>query len=159
MAARPDPRTLTRELRLTYGDQLPHGNRVIAGAFPAAPNVPNGLSLEEDYARDLGVKVGDAVTFDVQGVNVDMTVTSLRTIARMDWRTFVERQSEMEQVLRSESTGAYVRMTFQTRDHYRHVVERIAKRCGRGEADIARMAVSLATLRVLEALSLAAHMR
>jgi putative ABC transport system permease protein len=81
---RPRRWTLTRELRLTYGEQLPRGNRVIAGAFPAAPSIPNGLSLEEDYARDLGVKVGDAITFDVQGVYVDMTVTSLRTI---DWRT------------------------------------------------------------------------
>jgi putative ABC transport system permease protein len=81
---RPRRWTLTRELRLTYGEQLPRGNRVIAGAFPAGPSIPNGLSLEEDYARDLGVRVGDAVTLDVQGVNVDLTVTSLRTI---DWRT------------------------------------------------------------------------
>ena len=73
------------------------------------------------------------------------SITSLRTIARMDWRIFVERQSEMEQVLRSEPTGMYARMTFQTRDHYRHVVERIAKRTDRGEADVARMAVALAT--------------
>lgn len=81
---RPRRWTLTRELRLTYGDQLPRGNRVIAGTFPAGPAIPNGLSLEEDYAEDLGVTVGDSVTFDVQGVPVEMTVTSIRTI---DWRT------------------------------------------------------------------------
>ncbi len=82
--SRPRRWTLTRELRLTYGPRLPRGNRVIAGSFPAGPAMPNGLSLEENYAQDLGVTVGDAVTFDVQGVPVDMTVTSLRTI---DWRT------------------------------------------------------------------------
>jgi putative ABC transport system permease protein len=75
---------LTRELRLTYGDQLPRGNRVTKGTFPAGPKIPNGVSLEEDYAADLGVTVGDALTFDVQGVPVDVVVTSLRTI---DWRT------------------------------------------------------------------------
>src|SRR5688572_19674697 len=82
----PRPRRwmLTRELRITYGEQLPRGNRVIAGTFPAAPRVTNGVSIEEDFARDLGVGVGSTLTFDVQGVPVETTVTSLRTI---DWRT------------------------------------------------------------------------
>jgi putative ABC transport system permease protein len=83
---RPRPRrwTLTREQRLTYGRELPRGNRVVAGRFPAGPSVPNGISLEENFARDLGVGVGTPLTFDVQGVPVDVVVTSLRTI---DWRT------------------------------------------------------------------------
>jgi putative ABC transport system permease protein len=81
---RPRRWALTREHRLTYGPQLPRGNRVIAGRFPAAPAVPNGLSIEEDFAEDLGVTVGSTITFDVQGVPVDLNVTSLRAI---DWRT------------------------------------------------------------------------
>src|SRR6185436_14699285 len=75
---------LTREQRLTYGSELPRGNRITAGTFPARPKVPNGVSLEEGYARDLGVHVGSKLTFDVQGVTVDMVVTSLRAV---DWRT------------------------------------------------------------------------
>ena len=35
-------------------------------------------------------------------------------------------------------------MTFATRDRYRHVVERIAKRTGRREASVAQWAVDLA---------------
>ena len=83
---RPRPRrwTLTREQRLTYGRELPRGNRVVAGRFPAGPSVPNGISLEENFARDLGVGVGTPLTFDVQGVPVETVVTSLRAI---DWRT------------------------------------------------------------------------
>jgi putative ABC transport system permease protein len=81
---RPRRWALTREHRLTYGPELPRGNRVIAGRFPAAPSVPNGLSVEEGFARDLGVGVGSTITFDVQGVPVDLAVTSIRTI---DWRT------------------------------------------------------------------------
>ena len=83
---RPHPRrwTRTREQRITYGDALPRGNRVVAGSFPAAPGVANGISLEENFARDLGVGVGTPVTFDVQGVPVEFVVTSLRTV---DWRT------------------------------------------------------------------------
>jgi putative ABC transport system permease protein len=81
---RPRPRrwTLTREQRITYGDSLPKGNRVIAGVFPS--KAPNGVSIEEGFARDLGVDVGSTLTLDVQGVPVELTVTSLRTV---DWRT------------------------------------------------------------------------
>ena len=69
------------------------------------------------------------------------SITSLRTIARMDWKTFVEGQSAVEAELRRDPAGVYGRMTFATRDHYRHVVERIAKRTGRKEAEVAREAV------------------
>ena len=75
---------LTREQRITYGSALPRGNRVTAGKFPAGPVVPNGVSIEEGFARDLGVSVGSRITLDVQGVPVDLAVTSLRTV---DWRT------------------------------------------------------------------------
>ena len=42
----------------------------------------------------------------------------------------------MEAVLRDDPAGAYARMTFATRDQYRHVVERIAQRTGRDEAAV-----------------------
>jgi putative ABC transport system permease protein len=81
----PRPRrwTLTREQRITYGQSLPRGNRVTAGAFPSG--TPNGISIEEGFAEDLAVGVGSKITLDVQGVPVELTVTSLRTV---DWRTF-----------------------------------------------------------------------
>jgi cyclic beta-1,2-glucan synthetase len=73
------------------------------------------------------------------------SITSLRAIARMDWETFVEAQSAMEAELRRDPARVYERMTFATRDHYRHVVERIAKRTGRDEAAVAREAIGLST--------------
>jgi cyclic beta-1,2-glucan synthetase len=72
------------------------------------------------------------------------SITSLRTIAHLDWRTFVERHSAMEAVLRGDPATFYSRMTFGTRDRYRNVVERIAKRTGLREEDVARTAVDLA---------------
>lgn len=79
---RPQGWILRRELRITYGDSLPRGNRVIAGTFPSGQ--PGGVSIESGFAADLGVDVGSTLTLDIQGVPVDLTVTSLRTI---DWRT------------------------------------------------------------------------
>ncbi|HEX6106091.1 MAG TPA: hypothetical protein VFZ26_10945, partial [Gemmatimonadales bacterium] len=71
------------------------------------------------------------------------SITSLRAIARMDWEQFVEGQSLLEAELRRDPAGVYPRMTFATRDHYRHVVEQIAKRTGREEGAVARAAVGL----------------
>ncbi|HEX8432373.1 MAG TPA: hypothetical protein VF625_13875, partial [Longimicrobium sp.] len=72
------------------------------------------------------------------------SITSLRTIAHLDWKQFVERQSAMEAVLRQDPTGVYPRMTFATRDEYRHVVERVARRTRQGEEAVARAAIELA---------------
>ena len=75
------------------------------------------------------------------------SITSLRTVARMDWRAIVERQSVVETVLRQDPSAFYTRMTFATRDHYRHVVERVAKRTGREQASVAQLAIDLARFR------------
>jgi len=77
-------------------------------------------------------------------VTVANSISSLRTIARLDWRDFVESQSATEKVLSKDPGGHYREMTFGTRDHYRHVVEHIAKRTKRPEESIAEAALSLA---------------
>ncbi|HTQ78835.1 MAG TPA: FtsX-like permease family protein [Thermoanaerobaculia bacterium] len=75
---------LTREQRLTYMERLPEDNVVVEGKLWSAPGVAE-VSLEEEFARDLGVHLGSVLRFDIQGVPVDLTVTSLR---RVDWKTF-----------------------------------------------------------------------
>jgi putative ABC transport system permease protein len=75
---------LTREQRLTYGEQLPEDNRLVEGALWANDQVDE-ISVEEDFARDLGLSVGSVLRFDIQGTEIDLTVTSLRSV---DWRTF-----------------------------------------------------------------------
>jgi cyclic beta-1,2-glucan synthetase len=46
----------------------------------------------------------------------------------LDWREFVESMSHVEKVLHSDPAGAYLSMDFNTRDHYRHIIEKIAKK-------------------------------
>jgi putative ABC transport system permease protein len=75
---------LTREQRLTWRSELPADNVLVEGALwsdPAAAEV----SIEEGFAEDLGVGLGSRLTFDVQGVQVDLLVTSIRTV---DWASF-----------------------------------------------------------------------
>lgn len=78
--------TLRREYRSTYRGELSDSERVTAGKFtgqaaPGADVVP--VSVEEGLARDLHVKLGDEIVFDVQGVPLRARVGSLRQV---DWR-------------------------------------------------------------------------
>ncbi len=112
------------------------------GASPA-------LAWLEHWMRDAGVSPETSVALSthratVTGLLMANSITSLRDIGRRDWRHFVERQSVMEAVLHTDPSGFYPKMTFATRDAYRHVVERIAKRSGHGEAAVAHWAIDLA---------------
>lgn len=76
--------------------------------------------------------------------SVSNSIGSLRFLLKMDWREFVETMSVVEKVLREDPADVYVRMDFVTRDHYRHVVEKIAQNSPIFERDIAQKAIDLA---------------
>ncbi|HEY0515419.1 MAG TPA: FtsX-like permease family protein [Thermoanaerobaculia bacterium] len=75
---------LTREQRLTYMRELPKDNKIVAGALWSDPARPE-VSLEKGFAEEIGAHLGSTLTFNVQGVPLDLEVTSLRTV---DWGTF-----------------------------------------------------------------------
>ncbi|MCX5745541.1 MAG: hypothetical protein NT062_23945, partial [Proteobacteria bacterium] len=76
-------------------------------------------------------------------VSIGNCIGSLRSIATIDWRDFVEATSGVERTLREDPT--YATMDFTTRDRYRHVVEAIARRSSKSEEDVACAAVHLAS--------------
>lgn len=75
---------LTREQRLTWMSELPADNRIVEGALWSDPERLE-VSLEQDFAADLGAKLGSVLAFDVQGVAVELVVTSIRTV---EWESF-----------------------------------------------------------------------
>jgi len=75
---------LTREQRLTYLERLPDDNTLIAGTLWSDPGRAE-VSVEEEFARGLGIGVGSTLAFDVQGVPVELAVTSLRKVR---WESF-----------------------------------------------------------------------
>ncbi|HZT60529.1 MAG TPA: protein ndvB, partial [Pyrinomonadaceae bacterium] len=77
-------------------------------------------------------------------VTVGNIITSMRLLSTLDWRDFFESVSLIDPLLGSDPAGVYARMNFQTRDRYRHVIERIAKRTGADELEVARGALRLA---------------
>jgi putative ABC transport system permease protein len=75
---------LTREQNLTYLDALPKDNVVVEGKLWSDPDHTE-ISIERDFARDMGVHIGSKVVYDVQGVPLELLVTSLRTV---EWKSF-----------------------------------------------------------------------
>ena len=77
-------------------------------------------------------------------VSISNSIGSLRFLDATDWREFVETMSVVEDTLREDPAGVYSQMDFATRDRYRHVVERAARRGGLSEREVAQKAVDLA---------------
>jgi putative ABC transport system permease protein len=77
---------LQREANLTWTDVLPESNRVTAGTWWGEGYVGDAqISLDADLARNLGVTVGDTVTFNIAGEDIKAPITSLRAI---EWDSF-----------------------------------------------------------------------
>jgi putative ABC transport system permease protein len=75
---------LTREQRLTYLAQLPADNELVEGTLWGADELAE-VSLERDFAAETGLGLGSRLEYEVQGVPVEATVTSLRTV---EWESF-----------------------------------------------------------------------
>ena len=81
---------LRREYRSTYRPEIQASETLVDGKWfgetPARDSAPKAeVSLEQEVAREMGVAIGDVVTWDVQGVEVPTRVTSLRDV---NWARF-----------------------------------------------------------------------
>jgi len=70
---------------LTYAASLPSGAKIVAGKWwPKDYNGPPAISFDAGVARGFGVGVGDTLTLNVLGREIEATIMSLREI---DWRS------------------------------------------------------------------------
>jgi putative ABC transport system permease protein len=75
-----------REANLTWARALRDDNRLVSGNWWAEGDGGGArVSVEQEYAERLGLKLGDTVTYDVAGEPVSATVTSLRDVR---WDSF-----------------------------------------------------------------------
>jgi cellobiose phosphorylase len=133
-----DPPLLTPTFISRFVQQL----RQEFGALPGLMRLEHWIAEEAMSAQEAATRSTERMA--ITQVVMANSITSLRAVGRMEWRTFVEAQSRVEAVLRSDPSGFYTSMTFATRDSYRHSVERIAKRVLLTEEAVAQRAVDLA---------------
>ncbi len=73
-----------RTFNLSYVTQLPESNKIVAGRFWEA-NEARQLSVEEGFAKELGLQLGDVLQFRVAHQEVKAQITSLRSV---QWDSF-----------------------------------------------------------------------
>lgn len=85
---RPSRWALRREYRNTYRDTLAESESLVRGTWwkpnSGGTSRPR-ISVEVDLAGELGVDLGDRITWDVQGVPIETEIANLR---RVDWARF-----------------------------------------------------------------------
>ena len=83
-------------------------------------------------------------------ISVGNCVISLRLVAAQDWKTFFERVSRVEAILRTDPSGVYPLQDFPTRDRQRRAVENLARRSAADERTVASWAVTQAREGMIE---------
>ena len=84
------PWALRREFRSTYRDKPAASETIVAGKWFSDSAVKYArdtgeISLEEGIAKELEVKIGEAISWNVQGVEIPTRITSLRKVV---WTRF-----------------------------------------------------------------------
>ncbi|HET9636396.1 MAG TPA: FtsX-like permease family protein, partial [Gemmatimonadaceae bacterium] len=76
---------LRREFRSTYRDKPAASETIVSGKWFSASSLEQAadtgeISLEDGIAEELKVKLGDQITWNVQGVEIPTRITSLRKV-------------------------------------------------------------------------------
>lgn len=74
-----DTDALSREINFTWGESLPEYNEVVAGQWTSE----NGVSVESKVADQLGLKIGDELSFTINSQRFDAKVNTVREV---EWR-------------------------------------------------------------------------
>ena len=80
-------RAVRRDLSLTWSENLPEGNELLAGQWwqGTASDALPGVSVESKLAESLALQLGDQLTFNVGGIERVAQVSSLRQV---EWDSF-----------------------------------------------------------------------
>lgn len=79
--------SLNRELNLSWSEQLPADNSIVSGQWWSQPLVegePIPVSVETDLIDEIGLKLGDTLTFSIGGLSFDAVIVSSRAL---NWDT------------------------------------------------------------------------
>ncbi len=115
---------LSKRLRELGPEALPVLNWLDKQASKTGTSLEALAKLERQNQAMLQVSMGHAIN-------------SIRYTGEEDWPRFFEQISIVEKVLQQDPAGVYAKMDFDSRDQYRHKVERLARRFSVAEKVIA----------------------
>ena len=77
-------RLVDREFNLSYMQQLPEKNAIVAGKWLSASSDSQQVSMESGIMKSFGLKLGDQLSFDITGTVYNVRITSSR---KLDWNS------------------------------------------------------------------------
>ncbi len=103
----------------------------------------------EEHLRKHGAGIEQIVQTEYQNqaaaqITVGNVITSMRLLSTIDWSVFFESVSLIDPLLKNDPAGVYGRMNFETRNRYRTIIERIAKRTKTDELKVAARVIEIA---------------
>jgi cyclic beta-1,2-glucan glucanotransferase len=107
-----------------------------------SPNVRPVLLWLDKRLAEQGTSADEVVRGEhgrqaAMNVTVRNIITSMRLMSSLDWHDFFESVSLVDQILGENSN--FSRLTFATRDSYRHAIEDLARHSPHSETEIARI--------------------
>lgn len=79
----------------------------------------------------------------INQLSVSNSIAGLHLLSEIDWADFIESMSVVEQTLRKDPAGIYPLMHFDTRNHYRNIIETLARRSNLSELDVSQCLLKL----------------
>lgn len=95
--------SLRRELNLTWAEELPEEDEIVAGEWWDQARINDeqalgAVSVEIEVAKRIGLELGDTLTFSIGGLMVDVVIDSFRTVNRnsFEWYYFIAAPGVLE---------------------------------------------------------------
>jgi putative ABC transport system permease protein len=115
-----------REQNLTWSSELQSDNKIVSGRWWSAADAGKPwVSVATDYEEELGLKLGDRLTFDVAGETLKVEITNFREV---QWDTF---QPNFFLVfppgLLDQAAGTYMTSVYLTAEQRRSLVELVRR--------------------------------
>ena len=108
------------------------------------------LNILEDTVERTGSTISDIIKkehFDIaqKKVSIGNSITSIKTIQRINFLEVFERINGVEEILRKDPAGVYDFMDHKTKDNYRQVIKQISKETKISEIYISKKLLDLAS--------------
>ncbi|MBS0636940.1 MAG: hypothetical protein JSS12_05475, partial [Verrucomicrobia bacterium] len=150
LAARHEPDRLHAFFQDLTDEKIPFSGHFVQELLDHLFDEEAILPLVRQWAEELyGIPLADLL----HDAHIDETseqvvfsncIKSLITLSQLSWLEIFEVTSLVHATLKEDPDGIYSQMDFKTRNSYRDVIEKMARRIERPEVDVAKLAIALA---------------
>jgi cellobiose phosphorylase len=100
--------------------------------------------LEEKFSANISTVIHEEQIRETsEQVLLANSITSLITLSQIVWRDIFEILSPVDKILRKDPANTYTQMDFDTRDSYRHAIEKLSRHSKKSETEIAQQVLDL----------------